>query len=85
MSKKRFEITRDGNFVFDNLKDDFLDLEDDCELLNKLNEENNRLKFENEVLKMENEEHKDLIPNKLVVTITPTFYGWKSKVEEMGK
>ncbi len=85
MSKKRFEITTDGNFIFDNLKDDFLDLEDDCELLNKLNEENNRLKIENDFLKIENKEQKELIPKKFVVTITPTFYGWKSKVEEMGK
>lgn len=85
MSEKRFEISKDKYFIFDNIKDDFLDLEDDCELLNKLNEENNRLKFENEFLKMENEEHKDLMSKKLVVTITPTFYGWKSKVEEMGK
>lgn len=44
MSEKRFEITRDGNFIFDNLKDDFLDLEDDCELLNKLSKENEQLK-----------------------------------------
>ena len=44
MSKKRFEITTDGNFIFDNLKDDFLDLEDVVNKLNDLNEENEELK-----------------------------------------
>ena len=85
MSEKRFEISKDKYFIFDNTEDDFLDLEDVVNKLNKLLEENNQLKIENEFLKMENDEHKDLIPKKLVVTITPAFYGWKSKVEEMGK
>lgn len=35
MSKsKRFEISKDGGFIFDNMADDFLDIEDACTLLN---------------------------------------------------
>lgn len=62
-------------------------IDDLVDLLNSLYEKNQQLKIENEFLKMENEEHKDLIEKqmqkKLVVTITPTLYGWKSKVEDL--
>ena len=92
MSEKRFESVLDEEtmsvmpyLVSDKEKEAFYNLEGCVDLLNQLSEENNQLKVENEVLKMENEEQKELMPKKLVVTITPTFYGWKSKVEEMGR
>ena len=44
MSKKRFEISKDKYFIFDNTEDDFLDLEDVVNKLNALNEENEELK-----------------------------------------
>lgn len=31
---ERFEISKDGEFIFDNMADDFLDIEDTCTLLN---------------------------------------------------
>jgi len=44
MSEKRFEISKDKYFIFDNTEDDFLDLEDVVNKLNALNEENEELK-----------------------------------------
>lgn len=80
MSGKRFVIDEEG--ILDTSNDKWYSWKEEfVDLLNSFNEENNRLKFENEVLKMENEEQKELIPQKLIVTITPTFYGYKSKVE----
>ena len=46
MSEKRFEISKDKYFIFDNTEDDFLDLEDVVNKLNALHEENERLKKE---------------------------------------
>ena len=34
MMNERFEISEDGGFIFDNMADDFLDIEDACTLLN---------------------------------------------------
>lgn len=31
---ERFEISEDGGFIFDNMADDFLDIEDTCTMLN---------------------------------------------------
>lgn len=40
---ERFELSKDKGFIFDNLKDDFLDLEDDVNMLNFLCDENEQL------------------------------------------
>lgn len=39
MNEKRFEISRDKYFIFDNVEDDFLDLEDVVNKLNAFEEE----------------------------------------------
>jgi len=44
MNEKRFEISKDKYFIFDNTEDDFLDLEDVVNKLNALNEGNEELK-----------------------------------------
>lgn len=35
MSEKRFEISKDKKSIFDNMTDDFLDIEEVCTVLNK--------------------------------------------------
>ena len=35
MSEKRFEISEDKKAIFDNMTDEFLDIEDVCTILNK--------------------------------------------------
>ena len=86
MSKKRFVIDEEG--ILDTSNDKWYSWKEEfVDLLNSFNEENRQLKIENEFLRMEYDELKSLIEKqeqkKLVVTITPTLYGWKSKVEEL--
>ena len=55
MSEKRFELSKDKGFIFDNLQDDFLDLEDDVDILNNLYDENRELRQQ---LKQKQEEER---------------------------
>lgn len=79
MSEKRFEISRDKYFIFDNAEDDFLDLEDVVIMLNEFEEKCERLVKENNRLREEKED--------IVSDLCPTCIycgGYESEVSSAG-